>query len=136
MGSGHELVLGGHLVYHLPSVAGCLWTRWRFWILRVSDPSLNLTFRFADSYSGLNMLAFVMIFCFVPETKQRTLEELDYIFAVPLRTFIRYQFTKTLPWWFRRFVLRQKDIRLEPLYRFDDGVHEMGSIKGSGAAED
>lgn len=31
--------------------------------------------------SGLNVLAFVMIFLFVPETKQRTLEELDYVCA-------------------------------------------------------
>lgn len=33
--------------------------------------------------SGLNIIAFLMIFLWVPETKQRTLEELDYIFAVP-----------------------------------------------------
>ena len=29
--------------------------------------------------SGLNVLALTMIFLWVPETKQRTLEELDYI---------------------------------------------------------
>lgn len=29
--------------------------------------------------SGLNVLALIMIFLWVPETKQRTLEELDYI---------------------------------------------------------
>lgn len=33
----------------------------------------------ADFDSGLNVIAFVMIFLWVPETKQRTLEELDYI---------------------------------------------------------
>ncbi len=33
-------------------------------------------------YAGFNAVAFVMIFFLVPETKQRTLEELDYIFAV------------------------------------------------------
>jgi hypothetical protein len=32
-----------------------------------------------------------MIFFVLPETKQRTLEELDYIFAVPPRTFMNYQ---------------------------------------------
>lgn len=68
-----------------------------------------------------------MIFFFVPETKQRSLEELDYIFAVPLRTFIKHQVTKTLPWWFRRHVLRQKDIKLQPLYRFDSGVHDVAT---------
>ena len=73
------------------------------------------------------MFAFVMIFFLVPETKQRTLEELDYIFAVPLRTFIRYQLTKTLPWCFKRHVLRQQDVRLEPLYRFDNGLHDVSA---------
>lgn len=33
-------------------------------------------------YTGLNVLAFIMILLWVPETKQRTLEELDYVFAV------------------------------------------------------
>jgi hypothetical protein len=30
-------------------------------------------------YAGLNIAAFVLIFFFVPETKQRTLEELDQV---------------------------------------------------------
>ncbi|KAL9627172.1 MAG: hypothetical protein Q9204_006759, partial [Flavoplaca sp. TL-2023a] len=32
-------------------------------------------------FAGLNMIAFLMIFLWVPETKQRTLEELDYIYT-------------------------------------------------------
>lgn len=49
-------------------------------------------------YAGLNVIAFIMIFLWVPETKQRTLEELDYVFAVPTRTFMRYQVTEALPY--------------------------------------
>lgn len=60
-----------------------------------------------------------MIFLWVPETKQRTLEELDYIFAVPTRTFMHYQLTKVLPWWVKRWVFFQKSATLEPLYHFD-----------------
>ena len=30
-------------------------------------------------YAGLNVIAFVLIFLFMPETKQRTLEELDQV---------------------------------------------------------
>lgn len=60
-----------------------------------------------------------MIFFFVPETKQRTLEELDYIFAVPTRTHAKYQLTKALPYFFKRWVLLQKCATLEPLYTFD-----------------
>jgi hypothetical protein len=60
-----------------------------------------------------------MIFFFVPETKQRTLEELDYIFAIPTRTFMRYQLTKTLPYWLKRYVFFNRHATLEPLYHFD-----------------
>ncbi|KAI0518483.1 sugar transporter-domain-containing protein [Xylaria bambusicola] len=70
-------------------------------------------------YAGFNVLGFVLIFLWVPETKQRTLEELDYIFAVPSTLFIKYQFTKALPWWFKRWVLWQKSATLQPLYQFD-----------------
>lgn len=69
-------------------------------------------------YAGLNVTALVLIFHFVPETKQRTLEELDYIFAVPTKLFIKYQHTKALPWWFKRYVLQRKGVQLEPLYQF------------------
>lgn len=59
-----------------------------------------------------------MIFLWVPETKQRTLEELDYIFAVPTRVHMHYQVTKVLPWWFRKYIFRQ-NVELEPLYKLD-----------------
>ncbi|KAI0145122.1 hypothetical protein GGR57DRAFT_494767 [Xylariaceae sp. FL1272] len=71
-------------------------------------------------YAGFNVLAFVMIFFLLPETKQRTLEELDYVFAVPNRTFAHYQLTKAAPWWFKRYVFFQRSAKLEPLYTQDD----------------
>ena len=54
-------------------------------------------------YAGLNVVALVLIFLFLPETKQRTLEELDYVFAVPTSKHVSYQVNKTLsrpghPW--------------------------------------
>jgi sugar porter (SP) family MFS transporter len=70
-------------------------------------------------YAGTNIVALIMIFLWVPETKQRTLEELDYIFAVPTRTHMHYQLTKALPWWINRWILRKKDAVLEPLYHFE-----------------
>ncbi|KAH8807167.1 sugar transporter [Xylogone sp. PMI_703] len=73
-------------------------------------------------YAGLNVLALVMVFLFLPETKQRTLEELDYVFAVPTRTHAKYQFTKVLPWWIRRWVLMRKDAVCPDLYKFGDEV--------------
>ncbi|KAI1486003.1 sugar transporter-domain-containing protein [Biscogniauxia mediterranea] len=71
-------------------------------------------------YAGFNAAAFVMIFFLVPETKQRTLEELDYVFAVPSRKFAAYQVTKVLPWFFKRWVLLDRNATLEPLYQKDD----------------
>jgi len=70
-------------------------------------------------YAFLNMTAFVMIFFFVPETKQRTLEELDYVFAVPTSQHGKYHVTKSLPYFFKRWVAMDKSAKLEPLYTFD-----------------
>ncbi|KAI1099094.1 hypothetical protein F4804DRAFT_345781 [Jackrogersella minutella] len=69
-------------------------------------------------YAGFNIAAFVMIFLWMPETKQRTLEELDYVFAVPTSIFIKYNSTKVVPWWFKRNILLRRDATLEPLYHF------------------
>lgn len=68
---------------------------------------------------GLNIVALIMIVFLVPETKQRTLEELNYIFAVPTRTHARYQLTKTLPYFIKRWALWQKNATVGPLYTFD-----------------
>lgn len=75
-------------------------------------------------YAGTNVVALVMIFLWVPETKQRTLEELDYIFAVPTRTHMQYQIRKALPWGFRHYILRKKGEELEPLYQIDHANNE------------
>ena len=68
-------------------------------------------------YAAFNFVALILIFFLVPETKQKTLEELDYVFAVPTSRFAKYQVTEALPWWFRRHVFRQKNAKLRPLYR-------------------
>ncbi|KAJ0302291.1 hypothetical protein COL516b_007347 [Colletotrichum fioriniae] len=101
------------------AVATCL-----FWaaVLSISFPIMLSDLGVVGSfsfYAGLNIVALVMIFFWLPETKQRTLEELDYVFAVPTRVFMRYQLTKALPYWFKRWVLFQRDATLEPLYKFD-----------------
>lgn len=104
------------------AVATCL-----FWaaVLSITFPRLLAAFTPTGAfgfYAGLNVCAMVMIFLFVPETKQRTLEELDYVFAVPLKKFMRYQITKQLPHWFRRNILRDRNHKIEPLYHFDKGL--------------
>ncbi|ROW10764.1 hypothetical protein VPNG_05145 [Cytospora leucostoma] len=101
------------------AVATCL-----FWaaVLTVSFPAILKSLGIVGAcglYAGFNVVAFIMIFLWVPETKQRTLEELDYVFAVPTRTFMRYQIKTWLPWWFKRYILFNKNAKLEPLYHFD-----------------
>lgn len=59
-------------------------------------------------YAGLNLIAWFMIFCFVRETKQLTLEEIDQVFSVPTKSFISYELTIWLPYFIKRHVFRQK----------------------------
>ena len=68
-------------------------------------------------YGGLNMFATVMVFLGLPETKQRTLEELDYVFAVPTSRHASYQCRTWLPWFIKRHLLWQRSAVLTPLYR-------------------
>ena len=58
-------------------------------------------------FSGLNVVALVLVFFFVEETKRRSLEDLDLIFAVSKRKFVRFQVMVYLPWFVRRHLLRQ-----------------------------
>jgi len=81
-------------------------------------------------HRGLNVVALLLIFLFVPETKQRTLEELDYVFAVPTSTHAKYQLRKTLPYFVKRWVLFRKSATLEPLYSFDEVIVSESSSAG------
>ncbi|KAL8290001.1 hypothetical protein RQP46_002940 [Phenoliferia psychrophenolica] len=98
------------------AVATCL-----FWaaVLSMTFPAMlramTPTGAFAF-YAGLNMIAFIMIFFLLPETKQRTLEELDQVFSVPTTRFMSYQVKETLPYWLNRYILRNKDAKLAPLF--------------------
>lgn len=101
-----------------------------FWasILPVPFPAIPKTLGVVGAfclYAGFNLVALVMIFLFVPETKQRTLEELDYVFAVSTHTFINYQLKVWLPLFVKHNVLLNKSAKLEPLYHFDRVVRAM-----------
>lgn len=114
------------------AVATCL-----FWasVLSISFPKILATFGSVGTfgfYAALNVTAFVMIFFFVPETKQRTLEELDYVFAVPGRRFMSYQLREALPWWFKRWVLFKKDAKCAPLYSFEGNMMAGDDENGYG----
>ena len=59
------------------------------------------------------MLSFLVIFFVVPETKQRTLEELDVVFSISTVRHASYQSKVWLPYWVRRNVIMQRMVTLE-----------------------
>ncbi|KZV69324.1 hypothetical protein PENSPDRAFT_483999 [Peniophora sp. CONT] len=69
-------------------------------------------------YAGWNIIGFVLILLFVPETKALTLEELDEVFSVPTSVHARYQ-VKALPHNIKKHIFRMKVKDIEPLYHFD-----------------
>lgn len=96
-----------------------------FWasILSLTFPRMLLAMSATGAfgfYAGLNLVALALIFCFVPETKQKTLEELDYVFAVSNRRHMAYQCKEVLPWWINRYVLRRGKVESPSLYRSDN----------------
>jgi hypothetical protein len=95
-----------------------------FWasVLSLTFPRMVRAFTIQGAfgfYAGLNLIALAMIFMWLPETKQRTLEEMDYIFAVPMRTHMRFKLTRTLPWFIRRWIFFRKGAPKPELYHFD-----------------
>lgn len=113
------------------AVATCL-----FWaaVLSITFPRIKTVFTPVGAfcfYAGLNMLAFCMIFCMVRETKQRTLEELDYIFALPTKDYVHYQFTKALPHWWNKWIMRRNPAPLEPLFDFSEVAYTSSQKEGA-----
>ncbi|KAF6816095.1 sugar transporter, partial [Colletotrichum sojae] len=70
-------------------------------------------------FAAFNIVCFVAIFLFMPETKQRSLEELDDVFSVSTRRHASYQLKEVLPWWFGRYILRKKGLHEPQLYHFE-----------------
>ncbi|KAL1989434.1 hypothetical protein VTN49DRAFT_7245 [Thermomyces lanuginosus] len=66
-------------------------------------------------YAGLNLIAWFMIFCFVRETKQLTLEELDQVFSVPTKDYISHELFVWLPYIIKRYIFRQRIPKPPPI---------------------
>ncbi|RKL15285.1 hypothetical protein BFJ68_g5923 [Fusarium oxysporum] len=96
-------------------------------LLTILLPRINAVFEMAGTlgfFAGLNIVAFVLIFVFVEETKQLTLEELDTVFNNPKSRFAHYQLTKRLPFLSKRYLLWKKDAE-RPL-AYDEWAMEDG----------
>ena len=80
-------------------------------------------------YAGLNLIAWFMIFCFVRETKQLTLEELDQVFSVPTKTYIGYELKYMVPWWIKRWIFFNRSApKPAPIIEKADHVETVPSV--------
>ncbi|KAJ0305444.1 hypothetical protein COL516b_005138 [Colletotrichum fioriniae] len=70
-------------------------------------------------YSVFGVICLILIFLFLPETKQRSLEELDDVFSISTRRHASYQLLEILPWWFKRYIIRKENQPEPTLYLFE-----------------
>lgn len=76
-------------------------------------------------YAALNLIAWFMIFCFVRETKQLTLEELDQVFSVPTKKYLGHELTVWLPYFIKRHILRKKIPKPPAIIAKESKVEEL-----------
>ena len=128
MGCCDEPFLGWGYLCDFPSYAWCFWDSRYFWILCWIECMCVGYDIFLDAWYGIHFRIFFSLFFYSPllpfffikkETKQRTLEELDYVFAVPTSTHVSYQVKTFLPYWIQRYIFFQ-NVELKPLYNFEE----------------
>lgn len=64
-------------------------------------------------FAFLNLIAFVLVFLLVEETKRRSLEDLDLVFAVSKRRFMSFNVKQYGPWWIKRHFMGQREAQPE-----------------------
>lgn len=64
-------------------------------------------------YAVLNIVAWVLVFLLVPETKKKSLDELDDVFSVPTEQFIRLHVKEVGPAWVKRLTSPGRDASLQ-----------------------
>ncbi|EKM53881.1 uncharacterized protein PHACADRAFT_145396 [Phanerochaete carnosa HHB-10118-sp] len=84
-------------------------------------------------YAAWNVVGFVLILLFVPETKALSLEELDQVFSVPTRVHAAYQL-KALPRNIKRYIFRMNVEPLPPLYEHESAGEKHYAPGGGGHA--
>ncbi|RJE27227.1 MFS sugar transporter [Aspergillus sclerotialis] len=97
-------------------------TTWLFnFTLAITWPSLLNAFTPQGAfgwYAGWCIIGWWLILMFMPETKGKTLEELDQVFSVPSRFHAAYGL-RQIPYFIKRYILFQ-DVKPEILYERED----------------
>ena len=103
-------------------------TTWFFnFVLSITWPSLLKAFKPQGAfawYATWNIIGWWLVLLFMPETKNKTLEELDQVFSVPTHVHAAYGL-RQIPYFFKRYLFRQH-VEPEILYERDDGDNEKG----------
>jgi len=103
-------------------------TTWFFnFVLSITWPSLLAAFQPQGAfgwYAAWNLIGWVLVLLFMPETKGKTLEELDQVFSVPTHVHAAYGL-RQVPYFFNRYIFRRK-VQPERLYDWDEGEEEIG----------
>ncbi|KAF9451301.1 H(+)-myo-inositol cotransporter [Macrolepiota fuliginosa MF-IS2] len=101
---------------------------WFFnFVISITFPPLLGAFRPQGAfgwYAGWNIVGFVAVLLFVPETKALSLEELDQVFSVPTRVHAAYQ-VKALPHNIKKYIFRMRVPDLPPLYEHEGATTDM-----------
>ncbi|KAJ3773399.1 hypothetical protein FB446DRAFT_733255 [Lentinula raphanica] len=80
-------------------------------------------------FAAWNVVGFVAILLFVPETKALSLEELDQVFSVPSHTHAAYQI-KALPHNIKKYIFRMNVPDIPPLYEHEGVIGEKTYAAG------
>jgi hypothetical protein len=93
-------------------------TTWFFnFVLSITWPSLLAAFTPQGAfgwYAAWNIIGWWLVLLFLPETKGKTLEELDQVFSVPTHVHAAYGL-RQIPYFINRYILR-RNVKPEILY--------------------
>ncbi|KAI4266793.1 MAG: hypothetical protein LQ337_008662 [Flavoplaca oasis] len=97
-------------------------TTWGFnFILSLTWPALEATFTTPGAfgfYAFWNFFGWAFAYFCLPETKERTLEELDTVFSVRTRDHAKY-YLDMLPWYMSKYVFRRDVEPRKPLHALE-----------------
>ncbi|KAF2708535.1 hypothetical protein K504DRAFT_381497, partial [Pleomassaria siparia CBS 279.74] len=105
-------------------------TTWFFnFVLSITWPSLLARFKPQGAfgwYAAWNLVGWWLVLLFMPETKGKTLEELDQVFSIPTNIHAAYGL-RQIPYFFKRYILRWREVEPVGLYEMaHDGEIVLG----------
>ena len=98
----------------------------------ITWPSLLAAFKPQGAfgwYASWNIIGWVLVLLFLPETKGKTLEELDQVFSVPTHVHAAYGL-RQIPYFIQRYIFR-RNVEPEILYQREEEMadEEYGEQK-------